>query len=61
MFVALLLLKTKKSKISDILNQIQFLKSLILYTNYSSLSNTIHDDLFVYYLFPNKYKKIVVE
>lgn len=35
-------------------------KPNFIYTIIPSLSATIHEnDLFVYYLFPNKYKKIV--
>lgn len=50
-----------KSKINNILNQSIFFQSLILYTQiFPSLSATEKkNDLFVYYLFPNKYKKIV--
>lgn len=55
-------LKKNKSKSNSILNHSLILKkNLILYIQlFPSLSATMHEnDLFVYYLFPNKYKKIV--
>lgn len=49
-----------KSKINNILNQSIFSKPNFIYTNISlPLSHRHKNDLFVYYLFPNKYKKIV--
>lgn len=50
-----------KSKINNILNQSNFFsRPDFIYTSISlPLSHRHKNDLFVYYLFPNKYKKIV--